>query len=103
MHWFLRWFRRQRTAVELDPLQIALVQFVLRHGPAPDQKLFEDVALDVYAGQAEFVAAIASLVERGIFEPRLQPDDGTWFVLGPLGKRLRGKIPSVRSGVTVYV
>ena len=99
------WLRRKRIQVDLDPLQVAIVVFLLQHGAAPERTLFGDVAAGMYASRSDFLGAVASLVERGILEPRLQPEDGSaWFVLGPLGKRLKGKIPSgVRSGVAVYV
>lgn len=91
--------------VDLDPVQVAIIVFLLRHGPAPDTKLFEEAAGGVYAGRPDFLGAISSLVDRGIIEPRLQPEEvSTWFVLGPLGNRLRGKIPAgVRAGVTIYL
>lgn len=101
----MRWFRRERITVDLDPIQVALTRFVIRNGAAPETKLFDEIALDMYAGRPEFLSAMASLVERGILEPRLQPEDGSaWFVLGPLGKRLKGKIPQgVRTGISIYL
>lgn len=101
----MRWFRRERTEVDLDPIQVAIVTLILQHGPAPDAKLWEEAVLGAYATRPDFLAAVSSLVERGILEPRLQPEEAsTWFVLGPLGKRLKGKVPlGVRAGVTIYL
>lgn len=101
----MRWLRRERTQVDLDPIQVAIVSLMLKHGPAPDAKLWEQAATGAYATRPDFLAAVSDLVERGILEPRLQPEEAsTWFVLGPLGRRLKGKVPAgVRAGVTIYL
>jgi DNA-binding MarR family transcriptional regulator len=100
----MRWPGRKRVAVDLDPLQAAIVVFLLKNKAAPDSKLFSDVAESMYASRADLAGAVKSLLDREILEARLQPEDGSaWFVLGPLGKRLKGKIPAgVRSGIVVY-
>jgi len=101
----MRWLRRERMQVDLDPIQVAVVALILKNGPAPDAKLWEEASLGAFATRPDFLAALSDLVDRGILEPRMQPEEAsTWFVLGPLGKRLKGKIPlGVRVGVTIYL
>ncbi len=102
-----RWwpFGRERTRLDIDPAQLVAIRFLLRYKAAPEHKLYDEVTGTVGLDHATFLLSLADLGSKGVLEPRFQPDDGeTWFVLTPLGKRLRGKIPrESRSSLAIYV
>jgi len=102
-----RWwpFGRQRTRVDIDPAQLVAIRFLLRYKAAPESKLYDEVTGTIGLDRATVLLSLADLASKGVLEPRFQPDQSeTWFVLTPLGKRLRGKIPrSTRSSLAIYV
>lgn len=98
-------FARERTRVDIDPAQLVAIRFLLRYKAAPQGKLYQEVSGTLGLDEGTFLLSLADLASKGVLEPRFQPDDAeTWFVLTPLGKRLRGKIPrTTRSSLAIYV
>lgn len=96
-------WQRERFRIDLDPIQVTLMRFLLRFGPAPAAKLFDEVTVTHGAEVADFRSALAGLVEKELIESKPQQDAEPWFELTALGKRLRGKVPNVRTGLAVYV
>jgi hypothetical protein len=91
--------------VDIDPAQLVAIRFLLRYKAAPESKLYDEVTGTIGLDRATVLLSLADLASKGVLEPRFQPDQSeTWFVLTPLGKRLRGKIPrSTRSSLAIYV
>ncbi len=99
----LPWMR-ERVRVDLDPVQVTIVLFLLRFGTAPSSKLFGEVTVSHGCDEADFRAAITSLAEKELVDVRPQDFAETWFALSKLGKRLKGKLPvGVRTGLAVYI
>jgi hypothetical protein len=91
--------------VDIDPAQLVAIRFLLRYKAAPRGKLYDEVSGTLGLDEETFMMSLADLASKGVLEPRFQPDESeTWFVLTPLGKRLRGKLPqSSRSSLAIYV
>ncbi|OAI38553.1 hypothetical protein AYO38_09505 [bacterium SCGC AG-212-C10] len=104
MNWRF-WQRGERICIDVDPAQVTVVRFLLRFGPAPQDRLYSEVAVTSGLDRGTFMLSLADLVSKTVIEPRFQPEDGeTWFVLTALGRRLKGKLPqSTRSSLSVYL
>ncbi|MBI2766439.1 MAG: hypothetical protein HYX53_11095 [Chloroflexi bacterium] len=101
----LPWRRRHRVRVDVDPVQLIALRFLLRFGPALPDTLFAEVFETRATPREMFDAAIASLVAAGLAEHRFDPADATTaLVLTPLGQRLKGKLPAEScSTIAVYL
>lgn len=97
--------RREPVRVDIDPVQLVVVNFLLRYKAAPQDTIHDEVHGTLGTQREPFVLALAGLASQGLIEPRYQPESGeTWFVLSPLGRRLRGKVPrSSRSALAVFL
>lgn len=100
----MKWpWQRERVRIDLDPIQVTLMRFLLRFGPAPAAKLFDEVTVTHGAEMADFRSALAGLVEKELLDSKPQQDAEPWFTLTSRGKKLRGKVPNVRTGLAVYI
>lgn len=101
----LRWRRPPRRQISLDPVQVAVVRFLLRFKAAPLARIEAEVANDWAVSSADFARAIGGLVEQEVVTQAFGAEDLKPFAaITPLGRRLRGRLPrETRSSVTVYL
>lgn len=97
--------RRERVAIELDPVQVAAMRYLLKVKAAPLGMIYEHVFATHFIDLETFAFAMAETAASGLTIYGTQPGTGTTFIaLAPLGKKLRGKLPYGRdSALTVYL
>ncbi len=97
--------RRERVAIELDPVQVAAMRYLLKVKAAPLGKIYEHVFATHFVDLETFALAMAETAASGLTIYGTQPGTRTTFIaLAPLGKKLRGKLPYGRdSAMTVYL
>jgi hypothetical protein len=101
----LPWRRQPRVRVDVDPVQLIALHFLLRFGSALPDTLFAEVFETRATPREMFDAAMAALVANGLAEYRFDPADATTaLVLTALGQRLKGKLPAEsRSTLALYL
>ncbi len=102
----MRWFRRkQPREVNIDPVQLAVLHFILKKGPTPLSVLFAEVERGRILPRSMFETSMADLVEQGVATAGTLEETGEpVLIAAPLGKRLKSKLPRTStSRITFYV
>jgi hypothetical protein len=100
-----RWPRRPRVTVNLDPVQLIVVNALLRKGPAPLSVLWAEVEMARPLPREMFNTAMADLVRQEVAVAGAMVEGGAPVLsLTPLGRRLRGKVPrESRAALAIYL
>jgi hypothetical protein len=97
--------RRPRVEVNVDPVQLAALHFLLRFGPSAIDSVYDEVRTARPVEREVFTAAMADLAAQDVVDYRFQPEDGqTLLALTPLGHRLKNHLPQTStSRIALYV
>jgi hypothetical protein len=95
--------RRPPIEVNVDPVQLVALHFLLRFGSAPLDPLYNEVSSTRPVDREVFTAAMADLAAQDVLDYRFDPASGTTsLVITPLGDRLRGRLPATSKSRIAY-
>jgi hypothetical protein len=103
---FLRRTPKARKGVDVDPVQLVVIQFLIRFQAGPLDDLFREVSnVRPDVPREMFDTAMADAVAQDILDYRFDADTGkTLMVLTATGRRLKGRLPATtRSRLRVYL
>lgn len=102
----MRLFRRRpRVQIDIDPVQLASLNFLLRFQSAPIEEVWREVNGARPVDREGFSAAIAGIAAQDLVDYRFQIGTGeTLLALTALGARLKGRLPaSSGSRLAIYL